>query len=94
MDTKIFNVLFKKKEHGRPQYHFYENIPSPDIPDMPTFYIMPEKCHGCGRCKIVCQVGAISGSNKQVHMIDPVKCMRCSHCLEACKHNAIKAMKQ
>lgn len=67
-------------------------IKNPVAPSMSTYYIISEKCHGCGHCKKVCQFGAISGSKKQVHTIDSTKCVHCGNCIEKCKHEAISVI--
>ena len=53
-------------------------------------YTITDKCVGCGICKKVCPVSAISGSPKQKHEIDKNKCTKCGACFSACKFNAIK----
>jgi NADH:ubiquinone oxidoreductase subunit F (NADH-binding)/(2Fe-2S) ferredoxin/Pyruvate/2-oxoacid:ferredoxin oxidoreductase delta subunit len=49
-----------------------------------TYYIIPEKCTGCGICLRNCPDGAISGEKAQVHTIDPEKCVRCGICMDVC----------
>ncbi len=53
-------------------------------------YEITDKCVGCGACKKVCPVGAISGSVKSKHVIDPLKCIKCGLCFDTCKFNAIR----
>ena len=53
------------------------------------YSIIAEKCTGCGACKNVCPVGAISGEKKKTHVIDQDKCIKCGACFETCKFNAI-----
>ncbi|MBU0650389.1 4Fe-4S binding protein, partial [bacterium] len=52
-------------------------------------YNILDVCIGCGACKRVCPVGAISGSPKGKHVIDQSKCIKCGLCYETCKFDAI-----
>ena len=54
------------------------------------FVINEEKCKGCTACARVCPAGAISGSVKNPHSIDPAKCLKCGACIEKCKFGAIE----
>ena len=53
-------------------------------------YIITEKCVGCGACKRVCPVDAITGERKELHAIDAEVCIKCGQCFEVCKFDAIK----
>ena len=57
-----------------------------------TIDIEKDKCKGCTACSKVCPVGAITGSVKQPHVIDPAKCIRCKMCIEKCKFGAIRVI--
>jgi NADH-quinone oxidoreductase subunit F len=48
------------------------------------YYIDPDKCAGCMICARECPVQAISGTKRQVHVIDQKKCTKCGRCLEVC----------
>lgn len=52
-------------------------------------YHITEDCRGCTLCAKNCPVGAISGSVKNRHTIDPAKCIKCGKCEESCKFGAV-----
>ena len=49
-----------------------------------TYYILPDKCEGCGICRRACPVEAISGDRRMIHIIDQTKCTKCGTCLQVC----------
>ena len=49
-----------------------------------AFYILPDKCQGCGICARECPAEAIVGGKRMVHIIDQEKCVKCGSCLDAC----------
>jgi NADH-quinone oxidoreductase subunit F len=53
------------------------------------FEIIPDKCTGCTACARGCPVNAISGSLKQIHIVDQQKCIKCGNCLTRCKFGAV-----
>ena len=57
-----------------------------------SFYILPDKCSGCGICARACPADAITGGKRMVHVIDQAKCIKCGTCLDKCppKFNAVK----
>jgi NADH-quinone oxidoreductase subunit F len=54
-----------------------------------TFYIVPEKCPGCGVCARYCADNAISGEKAKPYVIDTDKCIRCGACREVCNFDAV-----
>ncbi len=52
-------------------------------------YEITDKCVGCGACKKVCPVVAITGTIKAKHIIDQNKCIKCGACFSKCKFDAI-----
>ena len=57
--------------------------------DLLQYKIIADKCKGCTACARKCPVGAISGTVKNPHTIDPNKCIKCGACIETCKFGAI-----
>ena len=53
------------------------------------YRIVEEKCKGCTACARTCPVGAISGTVRNPHKIDPAKCIKCGACIQKCKFGAI-----
>jgi len=49
-----------------------------------SFYILPDKCEGCGICLRDCPTEAISGGKRMIHVIDQSKCIKCGTCLDVC----------
>ncbi len=52
-------------------------------------YSITDACKGCTLCSRHCPVEAISGSVKELHVIDTEKCIKCGKCLDTCKFGAI-----
>ncbi len=52
--------------------------------ELVAFYILPDKCSGCGICLRACPVEAIKGGKRMIHVVDQNKCIKCGTCLELC----------
>ena len=61
-----------------------KRCPAAACTELIRFYILPDKCQGCGICLRNCPVEAISGGKRMVHVIDQEKCIRCGTCQDVC----------
>jgi len=57
--------------------------------DLIEYFILEDKCTGCGACLKLCPQQAIQGEPKKRHIIDHTKCIRCGICRDACPFEAI-----
>ncbi len=46
-------------------------------------------CIGCGACRNICPVDAITGEQKAQHLIDEGRCIECSACGRVCPADAV-----
>jgi NADH-quinone oxidoreductase subunit F len=65
-----------------------KHCPAGVCPDLTRFVI--HQCTGCGQCKKVCPVGAISGEKKKAHRIDLSRCISCGSCRDVCRFDAVE----
>jgi len=66
-----------------------KKCPAGVCPDLTTFVIDKETCIGCGRCRDVCPVDAVTGQKKMPHEIDSDTCIRCGVCRGVCPVDAV-----
>jgi NADH-quinone oxidoreductase subunit F len=57
-----------------------------------AYEVDPEKCNGCGLCKLICQHEAISGDKKEAHAVDFELCQKCGICKSECQFDAIQVI--
>jgi NADH-quinone oxidoreductase subunit F len=52
--------------------------------ELTNYFILPDKCQGCGICLKNCPSEAITGGKRLIHIIDQSKCIKCGTCLDVC----------
>ena len=70
--------------HIRDQY-----CPAGVCRELITYFIVAEKCLGCGLCIKICPQSAITGAKKEPHVIDQTQCIQCGACFDTCRFDAI-----
>lgn len=86
------NPVLSTLHHFKDEYIAHvkdKRCPAGVCKDLVEYQILPDKCKGCTLCSRNCPVGAIKGSIKEVHVIDPNVCIKCGLCLSKCNFKAI-----
>ena len=86
------NPVLSTIKYFRDEYEAHINekrCPAGTCKKLVNVNISAEKCKGCGLCKTVCPVNAISGEKKSTHVIDHDKCIKCGACVAKCPFKAI-----
>lgn len=81
------NPVLTTLNYFRDEYEAHVNekrCPALACTELISYYILPDKCQGCGICLRDCPVEAISGGKRMVHVIDHSKCIKCGNCLNVC----------
>ena len=81
------NPVLTTIRYFRDEYEEHINekrCPSLTCTELISYYILPDKCEGCGICLRDCPAEAISGGKRMVHIIDQEKCTKCGTCLDVC----------
>jgi len=81
------NPVLTTLRYFRDEYEAHINekrCPALSCTKLISFYILPDKCQGCGICARNCPAECIAGGKRMVHVIDQDKCVRCGTCLEVC----------
>ncbi|RLC92005.1 MAG: NADH-quinone oxidoreductase subunit F, partial [Chloroflexi bacterium] len=67
-----------------------QRCPAGVCKELITYYIIEEKCPGCGLCVEPCPVDAITFvAKKKPVVLDQSKCIKCGTCYDICKLGAI-----
>ncbi len=81
------NPVLTTLRYFRDEYeaHILEKrCPAKSCASLINYFILPDKCQGCGICLRACPAGCIRGDKRMVHIIDQEKCIKCGTCLEVC----------
>ena len=81
------NPVLTTLRYFRDEYEAHINekrCPALSCTSLIKFFILPDKCQGCGICLRNCPVGCIAGDKRMVHVIDQDQCVKCGTCLEVC----------
>ncbi len=81
------NPVLTTLRYFREEYEAHINekrCPALVCTELIAYYILPDKCAGCGICLRNCPVDAITGGKRMVHIIDQEKCIKCGTCLNVC----------
>jgi NADH:ubiquinone oxidoreductase subunit F (NADH-binding)/(2Fe-2S) ferredoxin/NAD-dependent dihydropyrimidine dehydrogenase PreA subunit len=81
------NPVLTTLRYFRDEYeaHIFEKrCPAASCVNLTKYFILPDKCQGCGICARECPSGCIVGGKRMVHIIDQEKCIKCGTCLDVC----------
>jgi NADH:ubiquinone oxidoreductase subunit F (NADH-binding)/ferredoxin len=81
------NPILTTLRYFRDEYeaHIKEHhCPAKVCKDLISYFILADKCQGCGICAKNCPSEAIIGGKRMVHIVDQNKCIKCGTCLDVC----------
>ncbi len=86
------NPVLSTLKYFRDEYvaHVVEHrCPAGVCKNLVSYHIVGDQCKGCTLCARNCPADAITGTVKEIHIIDLEKCIKCGVCLDNCKFDAI-----
>lgn len=66
-----------------------KKCPAGKCKDLFKYFILTDKCIGCGLCARKCPTNAISGEKAKPHVIKDALCIKCGECERVCKFKAV-----
>ena len=81
------NPVLSSIRYFRDEYEAHmrdKRCPALACSELTSYYILPDKCQGCGICLRDCPAEAISGGKRMIHVIEQDKCIKCGTCLDVC----------
>ena len=66
-----------------------KRCPALQCKPLTAYYILPDKCRACGRCRRSCPTQVISGDRKMIHVINQDGCIKCGTCMDVCPFDAV-----
>ncbi len=83
----LSTIRYFRKEY---EDHIYnKKCTAKQCSNLLTYTIVADKCTGCTLCARNCPTEAITGSRKEVHVIDQDLCIQCGKCYDVCNFDAV-----
>ncbi len=85
------NPVLTTLKYFRDEYltHIHDHkCPAGRCRDLTTF-VIDDSCTGCMACVKPCPTDAITGTKKELHVIDQDKCISCGVCRDVCRFNSV-----
>jgi len=87
------NPVLSTLQHFRDEYVAHverRECPAGICAELTAYEIVEQDCNGCHACFKACPADAITGKNKELHVILQDACISCGACFDACPTEAIR----